>query len=107
LLRQLFFNLISNAIKYSPHGGEVEFRLIGSESKVTFTVTDQGIGIPDHEQGSIFQSVSRGSNIDTIPGTGLGLSIAKACVEIHGGEIWLESKVNQGTKVSVSLPKRL
>lgn len=107
LLRQLFFNLVSNAIKYSPHGGEVEFHLMGSEAQITFTITDQGIGIPDSEQGNIFQSFSRGSNIDTIPGTGLGLAIVKACVEIHGGEIWIESEVNQGTKVTVTLPKRL
>jgi signal transduction histidine kinase len=107
LLRQIFFNLISNAIKYSPDGGEIEFYLKGSKSKITFSVTDKGIGIPEKEQENIFQSFSRGSNVDNIPGTGLGLTIVKACVDIHGGELFLESAVDRGTQITVTLPKRL
>lgn len=105
LLQQIFTNLISNAIKYSPNGGTVEFHLIGKESQVIFYIKDQGIGIPMADQENLFQSFSRGSNVDTIPGTGLGLAIAKACVELHGGDITLSSQVGQGTKVTVSLPK--
>ncbi|MDZ8223059.1 ATP-binding protein [Nostoc sp. ChiVER01] len=105
LLQQIFTNLISNAIKYSPDGGTVEFHLIGKESEVIFYIKDQGIGIPIADQKNLFQSFSRGSNVDTIPGTGLGLAIAKACVELHGGDITLSSQVGQGTKVTVSLPK--
>ncbi|MCC5601547.1 ATP-binding protein [Nostoc favosum] len=105
LLQQIFTNLISNAIKYSPDGGTVEFHLIGKESQVIFYIKDQGIGIPMADQENLFQSFSRGSNVDTIPGTGLGLAIAKACVELHGGNITLSSQVGQGTKVTVSLPK--
>jgi signal transduction histidine kinase len=105
LLQQIFTNLISNAIKYSPDGGTVEFHLIGKESQVIFYIKDQGIGIPMAAQENLFQSFSRGSNVDTIPGTGLGLAIAKACVELHGGDITLSSQVGQGTKVTVSLPK--
>ncbi|MGF1938954.1 MAG: ATP-binding protein [Nostoc sp. ChiQUE02] len=105
LLQQIFINLISNAIKYSPDGGTVEFHLIGKESEVIFYIKDQGIGIPIADQENLFQSFSRGSNVDTIPGTGLGLAIAKGCVELHGGNITLSSEVGQGTKVTVSLPK--
>lgn len=105
LLQQIFTNLISNAIKYSPDGGTVEFHLIGKESQVIFYIKDQGIGIPMADQENLFQSFSRGSNVDTIPGTGLGLAIAKGCVELHGGNITLSSEVGQGTKVTVSLPK--
>ncbi|MEH1840955.1 MAG: ATP-binding protein [Nostoc sp.] len=105
LLQQIFTNLMSNAIKYSPDGGTVEFHLIGKESEVMFYIKDQGIGIPITDQENLFQSFSRGSNVDTIPGTGLGLAIAKACVELHGGNITLSSEVGQGTKVTVSLPK--
>jgi signal transduction histidine kinase/DNA-binding NarL/FixJ family response regulator len=105
LLQQIFTNLISNAIKYSPDGGTVEFHLIGKESQVIFYIKDQGIGIPMADQENLFQSFSRGSNVDTIPGTGLGLAIAKACVDLHGGDITLSSQVGQGTKVTVSLPK--
>ncbi|MFW9260654.1 ATP-binding protein [Nostoc sp. CALU 546] len=105
LLQQIFINLISNAIKYSPDGGTVEFHLISKESEVIFYIKDQGIGIPIADQENLFQSFSRGSNVDTIPGTGLGLAIAKGCVELHGGNITLSSEVGQGTKVTVNLPK--
>lgn len=71
-----------------------------------FSIEDKGIGIPKADLPTLFQSFHRGSNIGTIPGTGLGLAIAKACVELHGGEIKLSSRVGTGTKVTVSLPKR-
>lgn len=106
LLQQIFVNLMSNAIKYSPDGGRVEFHLIGQESQVIFSIQDQGIGIPLKDQEHLFQSFNRGSNVDTIPGTGLGLVITKACVKLHGGEIKLSSQVGQGTQVTVSLPKQ-
>ncbi|WP_414518450.1 ATP-binding protein [Nostoc sp. PCC 9305] len=105
LLQQIFINLMSNAIKYSPEGGSVEFHLIGKESEAIFYIKDCGIGIPMADRENLFQSFSRGSNVDTIPGTGLGLAIAKACVELHSGNITLSSEVGQGTKVTVSLPK--
>lgn len=106
LLRQIFVNLMSNAIKYSPDGGKVEFELIGNDSQVMFYVKDQGIGIPIQDQDNLFQPFSRGSNVNTIPGTGLGLAITNACVELHGGDIILESQVGKGTKVTVTLPKQ-
>ncbi|MEH2347475.1 MAG: ATP-binding protein [Nostoc sp.] len=105
LLQQIFINLMSNAIKYSPDGGTVEFHLIGKESEAIFYIRDRGIGIPIRDQENLFQSFSRASNVDTIPGTGLGLAIAKGCVELHGGDITLSSEVGEGTKVTVSLPK--
>ncbi|AVH64806.1 MULTISPECIES: hybrid sensor histidine kinase/response regulator [unclassified Nostoc] len=105
LLQQIFINLMSNAIKYSPDGGTVEFHLIGKESEAIFYIQDRGIGIPIRDRENLFQSFSRGSNVDTIPGTGLGLAIAKGCVELHGGDITLSSEVGEGTKVTVSLPK--
>ncbi|MBW4434243.1 MAG: response regulator [Pelatocladus maniniholoensis HA4357-MV3] len=106
LLRLIFSNLMSNAIKYSPKGGNVEFHLIGKESEVIFFIQDQGIGIPIEEQSNLFQPFCRASNVDTLPGTGLGLAITKACVELHGGNISLDSQPNQGTKVTVCLPKQ-
>ncbi|MEH1788740.1 MAG: ATP-binding protein [Nostoc sp.] len=105
LLQQIFINLMSNAIKYSPNGGTVEFHLIGKESEVIFYIKDRGIGIPVTDQENLFESFSRGSNVDTIPGTGLGLAISKGCIELHGGNITLSSEVGQGTQVTVSLPK--
>jgi signal transduction histidine kinase len=106
LLQQIFINLISNAIKYSPHGGSIKFDLNCTESDVIVYIKDEGIGIPIADQQKLFQSFSRASNIGTIPGTGLGLAIAKSCVELHGGNIKLSSQIGQGTKVTVSLPKQ-
>jgi signal transduction histidine kinase/FixJ family two-component response regulator len=105
LLRIIFDNLMSNAIKYSPEGKNVEFHLIEGDAQVIFYIQDKGIGIPIKDQEHLFQPFSRASNVDIIPGTGLGLAIVKACVEIHGGNITLESQLGQGTKVTVRLPK--
>jgi signal transduction histidine kinase len=106
LVRQISTNLLSNAIKYSPNGGAIELHLVGKESQVVFSIRDEGIGVAAEDQVHLFQCFSRGSNVDTIPGTGLGLAIAKACVDLHGGTIELESQLNQGTKVTVTLPKQ-
>ncbi len=106
LLRQIFANLMVNAMKYSPDGGLVACTLIGEGTQVIFSIVDAGIGIPPEDQRNLFQAFSRGSNVDTIPGTGLGLAIVKTCVELHDGSLNLESRLGQGTKVTVYLPKR-
>jgi signal transduction histidine kinase len=105
LLRQILSNLLSNAIKYSPEGGKVQVRLTCEENKVIFQVEDEGIGIPTEDQDNLFKSFSRATNVGTIAGTGLGLSIVKKCVDLHGGQIAVESQVGVGTKFTVSLPK--
>ena len=104
LLKQIFINLVSNSIKYSPDGGKIEFNLTQQDSELIFYVKDEGIGILKQEQDNLFQSFSRGSNVGTIPGTGLGLAIVKACVDLHCGKISLESQLNRGTKITISLP---
>ncbi|MDM9385669.1 ATP-binding protein [Chlorogloeopsis sp. ULAP01] len=106
LLRPIIANLLANAIKYSPEGGNIEVHLMGADSYIVFEVKDEGIGIPIEDQQNLLASVSHGSNFEKIPATGLGLSIVKACVELHGGELRLESHQEQGTKVTVTLPKR-
>lgn len=107
MLEQIFDNLISNAIKYSPNGGKIELSLTGKKNEVLFAIRDRGIGIPPEEQDVIFQSFRRGSNVDTIPGTGLGLSIAKTQIELHHGEISLNSQLGCGTEIIVMLPKSI
>jgi PAS domain S-box-containing protein len=104
LLRQILINLLSNAIKYSPANSIVNFDLITEAEKVIFRVQDRGIGIPKSEQEHLFQSFYRASNVDTISGTGLGLAIVKRAVDLHGGEIAVESEVGVGTTFVVSLP---
>ncbi|MGL5872822.1 MAG: ATP-binding protein [Xenococcaceae cyanobacterium] len=105
LLRQIFINLISNAIKYSPNGGKIEINLLDLDSEIVFSLQDEGIGIPLEDRENLFQSFFRASNTDTISGIGLGLAITKACVELHGGKISIESQIGSGTTVTVSLPK--
>lgn len=104
LLRLIFGNLLSNALKYSPQGGVVRFTLTCKDSKAICQIQDQGIGIPSEEQPRLFEPFHRASNVSTIPGTGLGLAIVKRAVDLHGGAIALESTVGVGTTFTVTLP---
>jgi signal transduction histidine kinase len=104
LLRHIFTNLLSNAIKYSPQGGDIQFNLICDLERVIFRIQDQGIGIPKEEQAELFTSFFRCSNTGNLPGTGLGLTIVKNAVELHGGQITVESEVGLGTTFTVILP---
>ncbi|HBB32251.1 MAG TPA: hybrid sensor histidine kinase/response regulator [Cyanobacteria bacterium UBA8803] len=105
LLRLILNNLLSNAIKYSPNGGLIELELTSAQSKILFRLSDQGIGIPPTDQPQLFQAFFRGSNIGITPGVGLGLVIVKECVQLHGGEIFVESTVGEGTTFTVILPR--
>jgi signal transduction histidine kinase len=104
LLRHILTNIISNALKYSPVGKDVRFDLECQEHRVIFRIQDQGIGIPQNDQHRLFETFSRCSNVSQIKGTGLGLAIVKLCVDLHGGQIQIESQENVGTAVIVSLP---
>lgn len=104
LLRHIFGNLLSNACKYSPGDRKVRFQVKREGSNACLVVEDQGIGIPEADQGRLFASFTRGSNVGMLPGTGLGLVIVKRCVELHGGWLTLESAAGEGTVASVWLP---
>lgn len=104
LLRHVFGNLLSNALKYSPGGGPVSFKVRRDGPSTVFEVADQGIGIPADEISRLFESFYRASNVGAIPGTGLGLAIAKNAVEMHGGGIEVKSAPGQGTTFTVTLP---
>jgi signal transduction histidine kinase len=110
-LTQVFNNLISNAIKYSPEGGNIKISGQIHGGYVTVSVRDKGIGIPKHQQHKIFEKFSRLDNAlsrDT-EGTGLGLFLTKAIIEAHGGSIWFsqnnEDNSEPGTTFSFSLPR--
>lgn len=107
VLRRILTNLLHNAIKYSPEGSEVKLSVICQDEQVKFSVQDSGIGILPEERELIFQTFQRGSNVGTIPGHGLGLAIAKHCVELQQGEISVDSKVDVGTTMTVTLPLNL
>jgi PAS domain S-box-containing protein len=104
LVRQILTNLLSNAIKYSPNGGTVRFDLECRKGVATFRIQDSGIGIPQEDLSQLFESFYRAGNVGTVPGTGLGLAIVKKCVDLHGGQITVESEVGLGTTFTVMLP---
>ena len=105
-IQQVLTNLISNAIKYSPKGGDIIVSSASKNSSLIVAVEDKGIGISEESQKMLFQRFYRSSNpmINTFPGLGLGLYIASEIVKRHGGTISVESKENKGAKFVVNLP---
>jgi signal transduction histidine kinase len=126
-VKQILFNLLTNAIKYSPQGGEVELHVqeayVGAQSRrlrggphlpadhpagrwLLVSVRDQGIGIAPEDIPHIWDRFYRVDNTNTrrIGGTGLGLSITKALVELHGGRIWVHSVLDKGSVFSFTVP---
>ncbi|HAV61704.1 MAG TPA: hypothetical protein DCY13_04980, partial [Verrucomicrobiales bacterium] len=104
LLRHILLNLLTNAVKYSEPGQPIDFHAHPRGDGLEFVVEDRGIGIPQDEQGRLFEAFHRGSNVGQRPGTGLGLVIVKRCVDLHRGKITVDSEVGRGTRVKVSLP---
>ncbi|WP_193194561.1 scytonemin biosynthesis sensor histidine kinase [Nostoc sp. MG11] len=104
LLESVLNNLLDNAIKYSSSRSVIDLKLSCENGKIVFQVKDRGIGISVADQQQLFEPFYRGSNIDHIPGTGLGLSIVKTLVDLHGGQIAMESEVGVGTTFTVMLP---
>ncbi len=105
-LEQLLYNIISNSIKYTPNGGKIEVLAGQVFNKVTIRVKDTGIGIPEKDLGRLFERFYRVDKARSREkgGTGLGLAISKGIVDNHGGTITIESRVNQGTEVIITLP---
>ncbi|MBZ0299548.1 MAG: GAF domain-containing protein [Anaerolineae bacterium] len=105
-IREIVNNLLTNAAKYSPDGSPIDLDLIYEPDQVVFHVRDRGIGIPEKDQSRLFEAFHRAENVGTRPGTGLGLAIIKHAVDLHGGSITFESKVNVGTTFTVCIPIR-
>lgn len=104
LVRHVLGNLLGNAIKYSPEGGDVVLRVRVHEGQAELAVEDQGIGIPPAEIPHLFTSFHRASNVGEIKGTGLGLAIVKRSVDLHRGAIAVDSAPGAGTRFTVRLP---
>ena len=104
LLRHIFTNLLSNALKYSPPGAPIDFEVTCEGADAVFTVRDRGIGIPESDREWLFEPFHRGQNVENRPGTGLGLTIVKRCVELHNGRISVQSEVGRGAEFTVRLP---
>jgi signal transduction histidine kinase len=114
-VKQILFNLLTNAAKYSPRGGEIALaveEMVNLPKDHTpgrfllLSVRDQGIGIAPEDLPRIWERFYRVDNSNTrrIGGTGLGLSITRALVELHGGRIWVESELGKGTAFFFTLP---
>ncbi len=103
-LGQLLLNLVSNAVKYSPQGGEVTVRVEAVPDGAVIRVSDEGVGVPSEKLDDLFQPFMRLDSLPGVQGTGLGLFIAKGIVDAHGGQIMVTSSVGNGSTFSVWLP---
>ncbi|WP_042464222.1 cell wall metabolism sensor histidine kinase WalK [Neobacillus dielmonensis] len=105
-MTQVLYNIISNALKYSPEGGQVTFSIEEGKEQIIVGVSDQGMGIPKESIGKIFDRFYRVDKARTrkMGGTGLGLAIAKEIVKAHGGTIEAKSQEGKGTTISFTLP---
>ncbi|MFC3711418.1 ATP-binding protein [Sphingoaurantiacus capsulatus] len=104
-LKQALYNLLANAIRFTPPGGHVELAATGNARGVTIRVIDNGVGIPPEEQELVFDRFWKGSNAGP-QGVGLGLALVRQFVELHGGQVELESRVGGGTTMTVRLPRK-
>ncbi len=104
-IRRVFYNLMSNAIKFTPQGGTIELSLESDETEAYVSVTDTGPGISSKQLARLFEKFNRGQSPDGATGNGLGLSICKRIVDAHQGRIWAESNVGQGSRFTFSLPR--
>jgi signal transduction histidine kinase len=105
-VRQVLLNLLSNAVKFTPDGGWIGISATASTAELVIAVKDTGIGIPVEDQPAVFEEFRQvGQRSDrSREGAGLGLTLAKRFVELHGGRIWVESEVGQGSTFSFAIP---
>ena len=106
LLQQALYNLVENAIKYTPDGGSVTIHLKTLSQALLFAVQDSGIGISESDQKRLFEKFYRGTNREALSqrGTGLGLAIVKSIAERHGGKAWVESELGRGSVFILQIP---
>ncbi|HEX2534541.1 MAG TPA: ATP-binding protein, partial [Chitinophagaceae bacterium] len=107
LLKNILINLVSNAIKFSAEGAEITVRSHIDGDAATIVVRDRGIGISEEDQAHLFSSFFRGKNAINIQGTGLGLHIVRRYLDLLGGQARLESALNEGTTITLTIPVHL
>jgi two-component system sensor histidine kinase TctE len=105
LLEEMLGNLIDNAIRYTPPGGEATVRVVRGANAAIVEVEDNGPGIPESERAQVMERFQRGSNTAQTPGSGLGLAIVREIAVTHGAEVRLEAGHDgKGTRARVVLP---
>ena len=106
-IKQVIFNLLSNAVRFTPQGGEVDVNAARVNGEVRISVADTGPGIAPEDHRSIFEEFQQAeAGLEQRDGTGLGLALSKRFVELHGGRIWLESEPGHGSTFVFTLPVR-
>jgi signal transduction histidine kinase len=103
-LQQIVTNLLTNALKYTPPGGNVAIRTSQAGPDAVLTVTDTGVGIPADELPLIFDRFWRGRQAAQTSGTGIGLAIASELAQAHGGQLSARSEPGRGTEMTLTLP---
>ncbi|HEV2108051.1 MAG TPA: ATP-binding protein, partial [Thermomicrobiales bacterium] len=103
-IEQVLLNLVHNAVKFTPPGGQLDVSARQEQDAVRFDIRDSGVGIPSDELPRLFERFYKADKARRTDGTGLGLAIAKHIVQAHGGTIWAESTVGQGSTFSFTLP---
>lgn len=103
-IKQVLFNLVSNAIQYTPPGGHITLQARRLPDSIHLSVIDTGIGIPMHDQNRIWNKFERSNSQARQSGVGLGLSLVKSFIALHGGSISINSAINQGTQITCILP---
>jgi two-component system phosphate regulon sensor histidine kinase PhoR len=106
LLHQGVYNLVENAIKYTPNGGQVAVRVRIAQKDLVFEVQDDGIGITPSDMPRLFEKFYRGKQREARAqhGTGLGLAIVRSIAERHGGKVWVESELGKGSTFFLQVP---
>ena len=104
-VRQVLFNLLANAVKFTPEEGHITISARGDGGQVLMTVRDSGVGIGPADRSTIFEEFRQASGRGPEEGTGLGLALSKRMVELHGGRIWVESAPGSGSAFTFTLPQ--
>ena len=106
-VRQVVFNLVSNAVKFTPAGGRVDISACADDGQVEIAGADAGPGIPAGDLERIFEEFEQSADGKRVEGTGLGLPLSRKLVELHGGRLWVESEVGRGSTFRFTLPLRV
>jgi len=104
-LKQVLFNLLTNALKFTAQGGRIDVSARGDGDEVLVSVRDDGIGIAAADQARIFDEFQQVGQSQLQEGTGLGLALSRRFVELHGGRLWVESELGKGSTFMFTLPR--
>ena len=104
--KQILYNFVSNALKFTPEKGTITIEALPMNNMVQIKVIDTGIGISEENMNELFQPFKQVNNLETRKqqGTGLGLTLVKKFVELHGGEVWVESELGKGSTFGFTMP---